>query len=207
MQPGWQRRWVPTLLTPRGCGGGDGRGLLGDERSGVPWAGCHNSATMQPIRPSLRVSSPSRRGFTLIEIMIAVAIIAILAAIALPSFMESVRKSRRSEAFTALSALQQAQERWRGNSAEYASDVQLTLAPNASPRGLGMTRTTASGYYTLLLSGNSASEYVATATGQAGQAQDGVCKVLGVRVLGGNISYGSGAAAPDWSDPGRCWTR
>lgn len=166
-----------------------------------------NTATMNPPRRSLRADSHGRRGFTLIEIMIAVAIISILAAIALPSFMDSVRKSRRSEAFTALSAVQQAQERWRGNRALYASDAQLTIATNANPPGLGMTRTTPSGYYTLLLSNNNASEYIATATGQAGQAQDGACKVLAVRVLGGNISYGSGAAAADWSDPGRCWAR
>ena len=161
---------------------------------------------MHPRAP-LQANMRRRRGFTLIEIMIAVVIVAILAAIALPSFRDSVRKSRRSDAFVALSALQQAQERWRGNTAEYATDAQLTIAANANPRGLGMTRTTSSGYYTLLLSGSNATGYTATATGQAGQAEDATCKVLAVRVAGGNISYGSGAAAVDWTDPGRCWAR
>ena len=154
-----------------------------------------------------KTSTRRRHGFTLIEIMIAVVIVAILAAIALPSFLDSVRKSRRSEAFAALSALQQAQERWRGSTAEYAADAQLTLAMNAIPRGLGIARTTLNGYYTLLLSGVNASDYTATATGQGGQANDGTCKILAVRVLGGNISYGSGVAAADWTDPGRCWAR
>ena len=173
----------------------------------MAWVDLHNPFTMHCTRPSLRANLPSRRGFTLIEIMIAVAIVAILAAIALPSFLDSVRKGRRSEAFAALSALQQAQKRWRGNRAEYAADAQLTVAVTANPPGLGLARTTPNAYYSLLLSATGANGYTATATGQAGQAEDGACKVLAVRVLGGNISYGSGAAAADFTDPGRCWAR
>ena len=146
---------------------------------------------------STQASSPRRGGFTLIEIMVAVVIVAILAAIALPSFMDSVRKSRRSEAFAALSALQQAQERWRGNNANYAAMVNLTT----------IAATTPNGYYAITIAGNDATGYTATATGQGGQASDGSCKILAVRVLGGNINYGSGAAAADFTDPGRCWAR
>ena len=153
-------------------------------------------------RTSTQASTPRRRGFTLIEIMIAVVIVAILAAIALPSFMDSVRKSRRSEAFAALAALQQAQERWRGNHADYGALADLP----------GISADTPNRYYVVDIPDAeiSATGYTATATGQGRQADDGLCKVLAVRVAGGNISYGSRAAAPvNWADPdpGRCWAK
>lgn len=51
-------------------------------------------------------------GFTLVEVMIVVAIVGILASIAYPSYQESVRKGRRAQARTALSELVQQQERY-----------------------------------------------------------------------------------------------
>ena len=51
-------------------------------------------------------------GFTLIEMMIVVAIIGILASIAYPSYMESVLKGRRAEGRAALTELLQQQERY-----------------------------------------------------------------------------------------------
>jgi type IV pilus assembly protein PilE len=158
---------------------------------------------------STRHRARARAGFTLVEVMIAVVIIALLAAIAIPAFIDSVRKSRRSEAFSALSAVQQAQERWRGNNASYASNTQLTLAPTAASPGLGLTSTTGSGYYGIAISGDSATGYTVTATGATGtsQAADGVCKVLAARMNGGNLEYGSGASTAAFPDANRCWAR
>lgn len=53
----------------------------------------------------------SLSGFTLIELMVTVAIMAILAAVAYPSYQESVRKAKRTEGRAALMQLMQQQER------------------------------------------------------------------------------------------------
>lgn len=52
------------------------------------------------------------KGFTLIELMIVVAIVAILASIAYPAYTESIRKGKRAQARTALVELLQQQERY-----------------------------------------------------------------------------------------------
>lgn len=142
-------------------------------------------------------------GFTLIELMIAVAVVGILLAVALPSFMDSIRKGRRSEAFAALSAIQQAQERWRSNRAAYTT----TLAD------LGVTSavSTPGGYYTLSIASASATGYVLTAVGSGSQLSDGQCANLGVEMNGGAIRYasctGCAPATFSYAASDRCWAR
>lgn len=145
-------------------------------------------------------------GFSLIELMIVVALFALLAMIAVPAYQESVRKSRRAEAYNALAALQQSQERWRGNNPAYTT----TLGD------LGGQETTASGYYTVSLSAPSEAEgalatgYIATATAVSGtsQASDS-CARLSVRMLNGNLSYAGCASCESftYTETSACWAR
>jgi type IV pilus assembly protein PilE len=161
-------------------------------------------------RPPTR-SPRSDAGFTLIEVMIAVAVIAIVSALAFPSFMESFRKGRRSEAIAAVNAVQLAQERWRANNTTYSS--QLSNGPTDTPPGLGLPTRTASGYYDISLGSPSATGYTVLATAVSGtsQANDTRCKVMGAQMSGGNIKRGSGQSSIDWSasdaDSGKCWAR
>lgn len=60
-----------------------------------------------------------RSGFTLIELMIAVAVAAILAGIAYPSYIEHVRKAKRTEGKVALLQLLQQQERFYSQRGSY----------------------------------------------------------------------------------------
>ncbi|MCZ2495953.1 prepilin-type N-terminal cleavage/methylation domain-containing protein [Xylophilus sp. Kf1] len=66
------------------------------------------------------IGRPRRpRGFTLIELMITVAIVAILASIAYPSYQQSVLKGRRAQARAAIVELMQQQERYMTQNNRY----------------------------------------------------------------------------------------
>nr|WP_027903092.1 MULTISPECIES: type IV pilin protein [unclassified Pseudomonas] len=67
----------------------------------------------------MRRVSMSQKGFTLIELMVTVAIIGILAAIAYPSYTEYVKKTRRAEAAALLLNTAQLVERYYSQHGSY----------------------------------------------------------------------------------------
>jgi type IV pilus assembly protein PilE len=114
------------------------------------------------------------RGFTLIELMVAVAIVAILATIALPSYRNYMVRSSRAAAQAELMDLASLQEKIFLNSNAYTGNVTAGYTGNATG-GLGKTSgTTKDGYYTITASvGTGSTTYTLTAAPIAGGRQDG----------------------------------
>lgn len=101
----------------------------------------------------------SRKGFSLIELMVVVAIVAILVALALPSYRAYVRKANRGEAQELLLNWANNQEIWRAAHTTYADGTTALGVPTHT-------------YYTFTVTGVSATAYTLTATAGGDQAND-----------------------------------
>lgn len=133
-------------------------------------------------------SRPRAHGFTLVEVMIVVAIIGILASIALPSYTQYVVQARRTEAQAFLMELAQRQERWRVNNREYATTGQI--GADTDP----LT------YYGFAVSNRSATTYTLTATATGTQeSADAACQGLTLDQSGVKSANGANGA--------NCWKK
>lgn len=148
-------------------------------------------------------------GFTLLELMVVVAVIAILAAIALSSYRNQLIKSKRAEGKQVLSDLALRQEKFRLNNATYTATLGAGgLVYSGGPGALATQ--SPSGYYNITLStptGNCTTPVVAassgnsfriTATATGDQAEDTDCATIVLTSMCGMVQKTS-------TGGGTCW--
>src|SRR5437763_7933664 len=145
------------------------------------------------------------RGFTLIEIMIAVAIVGILAAIALPAYQEQVRKSRRASAEAHLMDIAAKEQ-------TYVLDTRGSYTSSLSTLNITTPADVAS-FYTIVVSPDNTAKppiFTATATPSGGQTADVGGRALTISESGikgpcKNDSTGAYTAAPCGSGTTPVW--
>jgi len=144
---------------------------------------------------------PSSKGFTLVELMVTIAIGAILAALVIPGYASQVRKSRRTEARTAVLDAAAREERYFATNNKYSLKGQdLGYSNNAQP----VVAQPVGSYYTLTVACTAADPTCATGfqvtaspvtTGP--QSKDAACTSFIVDQTGLQSATGTAAAT--------CW--
>jgi len=135
-----------------------------------------------------------KRGFTLIEVMVVVAILAIIGAVAYPSYRSYVIRANRSAAQSFMLEVAARQERYLLDKRAYAADL----------AALGMTvPSNVSANYTITTAGanpaNAPPTYTVTATPTGKQlADDTECGTLTLNQANEKTKSGSGTVASCW---------
>ena len=144
-----------------------------------------------------KATSPScARGFTLVELMITVAILAIIMAIAYPTYTRQVMKAHRGTGQSKLLEVMQAQERYFTTNNSYTNDL--------TDLGYGSVGAVPSdgGWYTLAAAACAASTLsqcvVLTATPQNSQTNDTTCGNLTLSSRGQKGISGTGSVQDCW---------
>lgn len=138
-----------------------------------------------------RLRAQAARGFTLIELMITVAIVAILAIIAYPSYVQYIVRSNRAAAESFMQEVAAAQERFLLDNRAYAPDLATLQYASNVPANVAPN-------YTFLLSASSVPPSYQLAANPQGsqQTNDAACGTLTLTNTGAKAAS-SGAS--------NCW--
>jgi type IV pilus assembly protein PilE len=141
-----------------------------------------------------------QKGFTLIELMIVVAIVGILAAVAYPAYRDSVMKSHRADVKAELLRMATAQEKFFSRNGRYARvKGDLGYPPSAPQNTLNFNE-----HYNIVITNSPAAAagnavtYTLTANAKAGQLDD-KCDGLSINSIG--------AKGVTEGDNKTCWDR
>ena len=107
------------------------------------------------------------RGWTLVELLVAVTVLAILMSLALPAYNAQILKSRRADGQALLYEVAQRQQQF------FTSNNQFTETIGTG--GLELSGNSQDGYYTLSVSRPTTTTYTLTATAVAPQTADTSC--------------------------------
>jgi type IV pilus assembly protein PilE len=138
------------------------------------------------------------RGFTLIEVLITVAVVAILAAVALPNYTDYVTRSKIVEATTDLSDMRVRLEQYFLDSRQYPTSC---VAPASGPAPATQIYLPASTRFFTVTCALTATTYTVTATGKAAAGMSGFVYTVDQANNRVTTSVPSG-----WSGAGNsCW--
>ena len=130
-------------------------------------------------------------GFTLLELMIVVAIFGIIAAVGYPQYQEYAREARRTDAMGALLQMANEQEKWYlANNSYSANTSDIWPGVAESPSGL----------YVISVTSGDANGFTVQAVAQGAQATDDECRTFRLTHAGTRTALDhTGAASND------CW--
>ena len=143
------------------------------------------------------------RGFSLIELMIAVAILGILATIAYPTYLDKVRAAKRVEAKSALLRIANREEQYYTIQHEYTKDLS-SLGMNTKENGAYVTD---NGAYIVSVGyrNNDPQTFQIVASATKDQNND-QCVTFGINEIGKkSASGGGGSDSGDRDLTDTCW--
>lgn len=139
-------------------------------------------AAFQPLRPA------TARGFTLIELMITVAVVGVLSMVALPMYTDHVKRTKLAEAYTLLGAQNLRMEQFYQDNRTYVGGP---CSPTTTPKFFDISCS----------SGPSATDYTLKASAKSGSGIEGT--VFTVNRQGEQATLGMPAG---WTVPTKkCW--